>query len=160
MVTHASMTGAHRTTGHCPLSPCPRLLLPSPPASSSAGDQPGEGFRTPAPSSSISFPPTFLFRFSRESGTGNDALNFLTRVSPFKCFSLSLFFYREGRRMMYRCLFYRGRISRFLKKNFFFLFQLFFYFSMSEKNMYSHCSNIIFGKEEKRNVKFIIASSH
>lgn len=41
-----------------------------------------------------------------------------------------------------------------------FLFQLLFYFSMSEKNMYSHCSNIIFGKEEKRNVKFIIASSH
>ena len=71
----ASMTGAHRTTGHCPLSPCPRLLFSfSPPQLAPPPFPPflsaGDFARLP---SRISFPPpTFLFRFSRLANPGRE----------------------------------------------------------------------------------------
>lgn len=111
------MTGAHRTTGHCPLSPCPRLLFSfSPPPQlvsssfsslslsrrSTVGG--GEGFRTHAPLSQDFFSSSnfSLSIFApRESGTG---INFLTmfwawresRVSPLKFLTVA-FLSRRGR---------------------------------------------------------------
>lgn len=66
---------AHRTTGHCPLSPCPRLLFSfSPPQLAPPPFPPflsaGDFARLP---SRISFPPpTFLFRFSRLANPGRE----------------------------------------------------------------------------------------
>ena len=67
----ASMTGAYRTTGHCPLSsPCPRLLFSPPPRllPFSPPSPPLQHFSSSSDFSLSIFAP-------RESGTG---INFLT----------------------------------------------------------------------------------